>query len=333
MYFTSNFDYRWSWGISVNSPYGLSFAWNNPAIRYIVTKSEFKSMYVTPSLSYAVDENLSFALGINASRSSGELNRSVNLTAVNTALNSGKLSTSPDAQSHLVGEDAGLGFNLGAMYNLNDHDTLGLVYRSRNTVRLDGDLTISGLNGTSALVFGGSTYKTSTVLEFNLPPSISLGYKHKMCDQLTMELDLEWVQWSELDDFSVRYKTESNATRLLVLNTDNPSRKDYSDTVTIAYGMEYAINPRHALSAGTRYRPSPVPDETADPIAPVNDIFNLDLGYSYIMQRSRLDFVLAHAWSKTRSIDNNVGASSLASADGKYSLYAQVFGASYNFNF
>ena len=72
---------------------------------------------------------------------------------------------------------------------------------------------------------------------------------------------------------------------------------------------------------------------TADPLVPVNDLWNVDLGYSLNFTNSRLDFVVAHAFSRSRSIDNNVGSSSLSSVDGKYSLVAQVLGISYNIKF
>lgn len=330
-YITGHINSNVSYGLGVNSPYGLSLNWGNGLTKYVVNKSEIKSLYITPSLAYQFNDHFSMGAGLNIVDGEGELSKSLNLTALNTSLNLGALSPSADGSSKLIGDDTSLSFNIGMMYEFNDTNRVALVYRSKTKLDLDGTVSLSSLNGTTAAVFGGSSYSTASSLEINIPSSLTFGYLYKPCEKVAIEFDVEWTEWSVVDNFNVMYKGESNATRLAILNIDNPALKDWDDTFSFGIGVEKTISDKFSFQFGSRYRPSPVPENTADPLTPLNDLWNFDFGVSLFLKRSRLDFVVAHAWSKSRTISNTVGASSLTSVDGTYSLTARVIGLSYNY--
>lgn len=319
-----------SLGLSINSPYGLSLKWNHPNTDYLVKTSEVKTIYYTPSASFKLSKSVSIGASLNIVHGAGELSKEINTSGVNTLLtNTPTVST--DSFSKIEGDDTALSFNLGLYFDISKNAKLAAVYRSSTKLNLEGDLNITGLSGAMATVFGGTSYSTPTSIELAIPSQFTLGFRRHF-GRLAIEVDLDWTRWSSINSFDFKYQ-ESNATRLSILNTGNPIQKDWKDTLNVALGGEFQFNHKYALMFGSRYRPTPVPGNTADVSTPINDLWNIDLGFSFLFKSSRLDLALGHAFSIDRNVNNTVGNNVGATANGEYSLFARVIGASYIYKF
>jgi len=321
-------------GFGINAAYGLSTEWDNSITNYVATKSEFTPVNFNPNIAYKINDSFSAAFGLDISYATGKLQKNLNQTILNSYLlqvmtGVSGIVYSLDGESTLEGDDVALGWNTGFLYKFNDTTTLGLTYRSEIKHDLDGDVKLEGLNGLTAAVFGGTEYEVDASLEISIPDTLVLGIASQVTDKTSIELDFELARWSQIKQFNVKYKGESDPVRLSILNSGNPVEKDWDDTLNIALGVEHQLNSKNSMYLGTRYRPSPIPEENFDPSLPSCDLFDILGGFSIENDSSRWDFSMAYVWGLERDIDNTIGNDNGTSINGKYSTDAFVIGVTY----
>ena len=167
-------------------------------------------------------------------------------------------------------------------------------------------------------------------MDLAIPATLTIGVAYKPQPETTVELDLEWTQWSAVEEFFTKYTKETDATRLLILNTNNPDAKDWDDTWNIALGVEHIVNEKYTVYGGTRYLPSAMPEATYNPAIPTTDQFSIHGGFTTkLNERSRLDFGGAYCWFLAEDITNTVGQSFGASIDGNHKGNVLVLLATY----
>jgi long-chain fatty acid transport protein len=335
-FYASPIEGGFAYGLGVNAPYGLVTEWESPITNYVTTYASFKPILFNPNLSYAFDETFSVALGIDIAYATGLLKRNINQTLLNSFLfqtltGTSALLISPDGTLKLEGEDVAFGSNAALLWTPEEKWSFGLSYRSSIDLKLqDGEATLRGLNGPTALVFGGSSYTVDASVALPIPATVTAGLAFKPWAGTTFEFDLEWAQWSDFDEVKVKYKGESNPVRLAVLNIGNPDPTNWNDTWNSALGVEQKISEKLTVYGGTNYRPSPIPEETFDPIVPSLDLVDWFGGFSVHSEKSRIDFLLGQVWGLSEDIDNTVGNAVGTSIDGKYRLQAFVFGVTFS---
>jgi len=323
-----------AYGLGVSSPYGLITEWEDPLTNYVTTYASLKPIILNPNLSYAINETLSVALGVDFAYATGLLKRKINQTFLNSFLNqvvtgNSALLISSDGEIKLDGEDLAIGGNAALLWTPEEEWSLGLSYRSSIDLNLDGTATLNGLNGFAASVFGGSQYEVDASVSLPIPATVTAGIAFKPWVGTTFEFDLEWAQWSTVDEFKVKYSGESNPLRLAILNAGNPIPKDWRDTWNSSFGVEQNISDVLTVYGGTRYRPTAIPEKSFDPIVPTVTLLDVMGGFSVHFEQARLDFVLAQVFGLARDIDNTVGNDVGTSIDGKYSIEALVFGVTF----
>ncbi len=333
IFYASRLPEGWAFGLGASSPYGLSTRWDDPVTRYVTVRAEYKTYQVNPNLAYAFNDYVAVAAGLDVVQANGVLSRRINQTGLNGLLSGGVPGLYPDSTFELTGTDAGVGGNLALLLTPCPEWQCGLTYRSRVDVDVTGTAKLSDLRGPAAALFGGERYTTGADISIPVPASVTAGVAWLPESDTSLELDLEWVQWSAVDRFDVGYTGETNPVRLAVLNAGNPIPKNWNDTWNLAFGIEHRLSPRYSIFGGTRYRPSPIPEGTFDPSVPSLDLIDLDGGFSIHWDRSRLDVALALVHGLRRSVHNTVGQASGASINGNYEMETIVAGVSYTWQF
>lgn len=325
---------KFSWGLGMTSPFGLATEWSKTGFsKYVATKSELKTLHVNPNVSYRFNEKISAAIGADYMRSDADLQRQVNVFAVNTTLPPFTIDpTTPDGSFQQEGDGDGWGYNLGLMFNPFPNHRLGLAYRSRISMTVDGTAKLSNMSGSMATVFGGSTYSTAGESVLKYPDSTTLGYSINFSEKLTVETDIEWTGWSTFKEQRVTYTQETDPTRLAILNSGNPQSRKWKDVLSLAIGTQYKLNEQWALRGGYLYMDSPVPNETYEPSVPDSDLHGLSIGTGYTVGRVSLDLAYLANFFKSRNVSNNVGAP-LSDVDGKYESFSHslALNATYRF--
>lgn len=331
-YFTAPFKEKFSFGFGMNSPYGLETHWSNDGpLRYIATDSKLQFVQFNPVLAYKLNDQFSLAAGVAYARVDASLSSRVNMTGLNTVLNGGALTPSPDGNRKVTGDGDGWGYNAGVLYQPVEKHSFGMSYRSEIKTELSGQTKISDLSNVGAFVFGGTNYQVDTKTTLIFPQSLFLGYAYKP-GKWTFSLDGEWVGYSSVKETKLEY-SESDATRSAVLQTDNPIRRDWQSTWNLGLGTNYKFNDTWQARGGYMYYPIVVPDDTWDPSIPDSIIDGLTMGGSFFRTLFSVDLSYTYYNYRERTIHNQVGASSGTPINGKFKTNAQIVSANLNFKF
>jgi long-chain fatty acid transport protein len=258
-------------GIGLNVPFGLEtnyplgWAGQSQAI-----KSKLEAINLNPSLSYQVNEALSVGFGVDYQHISGELSN----------YGGAVLGTSV-----VKGTDNAWGYNLGALYNVDEKTRLGVAYRSAISYKLSGTVTTS-------LPFANGP----VTLDVKLPDSWSLSAVHKMNDTYEVMADISRTNWSTFKQVNV-----VNSAGTSISNTI----ENWKDTMRYSVGATHHYNEQWSARAGLAYDEAPVKDEFRTARIPDNNRTWLALGGQYKLNKdSAVDFGYAHLFVKNSTINS-----------------------------
>lgn len=150
---------------------------------------------------------------------------------------------------------------------------LSLVYRHEAAIELDVDAELSGtVDATLVKVPARYTLDSYTVNAY-IPRQLVLGESFRVLPELSLNLDLKWVQWSAFQSPVSRSRTTLDVTvppGIIELPPNPKPTKvedpDFTDRIVPMLGAEYRLElDRHLtvpVRAGYIYERSPVPDQT-----------------------------------------------------------------------
>ena len=175
-------DDRWSVGLSVSVPWGLSTRYPAGwAGRYHGTSTKLATINITPVIAYDVAPGFTIAGGVQAQYAKGTLSSAVDIGTLG-ALSAipGSVPGGMDGSSTVNASGWGYGYVLGARAELDDGWTLGLSYRSivHHTLSGTWDFTLdsAGLgaairSATTLLSNTSAKGKIATPAELSIRPS------------------------------------------------------------------------------------------------------------------------------------------------------------------
>ncbi|MBF0387844.1 MAG: outer membrane protein transport protein [Candidatus Omnitrophica bacterium] len=319
-------------GIGTTTAWGLTTEWMpDSVLRYTATKTEMINHDYYISAAYKINEQWSAALGLNIDQSKVVMERKMSPDAVGGSV---------DGNIRLAGGDTAAGFLAATMFKLNAKHQFGLMYRSAIHQKLKGKVHIDNMdpNFVGAGIFPSTSYETDVMVKSILPQALIFGYSFKPDEKWTINMDVEWTDWSSMRQIAPTYTSETDTDILGVLQNGYPVNKDWHSSLAFAMGVEFAVTDRWRLRTGTYIHQSPVPKSTWDPSVPDSDSLALTMGTGYDLTK---DLTLDVAWSgiiyKTRTVNNNVGNSNgdgqLTSVDGKYRQWINLMYATATYKF
>ncbi|MBU1912347.1 MAG: outer membrane protein transport protein, partial [Candidatus Omnitrophica bacterium] len=201
-------------GFGANSPYGLSTDWSNDSYtQYLSTESNVTMMNYNPTVAYKVNDFVSVGAGIDFFTADVNKHR-----VVSPALSA----TGGDFQ--LKASDESWGYNFGLLLKPSEKHRIGISYRSEIDLTLKGTVSLDGLTDIAPYfantVFGGSSYTTAVESKSTIPRSIALGYAYQPNNKWTIEADVEWTDWSCVEEEFLTYPNETpGSAKSTILNT------------------------------------------------------------------------------------------------------------------
>ncbi|OPY84024.1 MAG: 47 kDa outer membrane protein precursor [Syntrophus sp. PtaU1.Bin208] len=261
-----------SFGLGVFNPFGLATTWPDDwEGKYIATKSELTTFNINPVVSWRIIPEFTVAAGLDFVLLDSTLER--------------KFSTGipgVDGHTKFEGDGHGLGFNLGFLIKPTDTLSIGISYRSKVKIDVDGNVSMT----IPAMSFHNrETGDTS----LTLPQQVFAGIAYRANEKLTLEMGMRWEDWSSFDELKIKYDGQSEIVP-----------RDWRSTFAFNLGGKYRINDRYAINAGYLYGQNPVPDSTFDPSIPDSDVhlfciggearfgnFSTALSYAYQLQDDR----------------------------------------------
>ncbi len=298
-------DGKLSAGLSSQSPFGLETHWDgNSPMRYVATNSRLGMVDITPAVAYQVHPMVSVGAGVDyVNLFDAQLDRQV-------------ATGGADGTSSLRGQATNWGYHTGLVFQPTEQHAIGITYHSKVNLRVNGNVTLSGLSGVAAFVFGGTHYETSAFTDIVLPSNVQFGYAFKPNDKWIFEADTAWYHWSEGQDINVRY-AETDPTRLSVLNAGNPTPLTLRDAWSANAGVNYKANDKWQFRGGFWYEPWALPESTFSPAFADLTRYGVSTGFGYAFTESvSLDAAYTAVFFHNRTINNNVQFNTTGIPDG-----------------
>jgi len=280
LFYADKLNSRWSYGVALNAPFGLSVEWPDTWIgRYHVIKTGIETININPALAYKINNNVSIGFGISAQKATAELSNAIDYGAVCFQVAGpvfcsgvGLTPQSADGKVTVKGDDWGYGYNLGLFIDAGASH-IGLSYRSKIDYQLKG--TADFTNPPQAAAFLPAFTDTNATVPLTLPEVFSLGLTQDLSAALRLSLDATWTRWSRIKSFDFTF--ENPAQPGLTIN------RNWKDTWRYALGLEYKKDSRWTFQGGIAYADSAIPDSTLDPAIPIANAWWFSAGviYSY----------------------------------------------------
>jgi len=297
-------------GAGGGSYWGLGTNWGpNSPLSFATTQASINDVDNSLVASYQVTDQWSVAAGVDNDYSKVD---------ESYALNNGGGTGGANGTAELKGRDDAWGFRLATMFKINDQNQVGLMYRSRIDHNYSGKISINGANPG---FYGISNYVAPVNEKSVLPQSILLGYSFKPTSKWTINLDLEWMDWS-----STKYETlnVSNPT-LQALGVGTPIPEDWHSAWSESIGTQYAVTDSFRVRLGYYHHERVISDADFNPVIPDSNSNGYTTGFGYdITKRLTLDIAYSFLDYDTRSINNTVSNASGGSVNGKYRQYANM---------
>ncbi|QIX61750.1 long-chain fatty acid transporter permease [Hymenobacter lutimineralis] len=258
---------KWKAGIAVYTPFGskLQYAdgWEG---RFALTDIDLKSIFVQPTVSYALTENLSVGVGV-AVLAYGAVNLQRDIPAQNAQGQFGHVELDGKAENKV-------GFNAGIYFKPSEKLSVGVSYRSKIDATVKGgDVTFSNLSAAATPSFRATEFDVT----IPLPATTTIGIGLMPTEKLTLALDVNHVQWSQYRSLDFKFNNNVGGAGI----TSSSSKRFYEDALTFRLGGQYALTDAFTVRAGGAYDMSPVKDGYVTPETPDANRVSGTLGVSY----------------------------------------------------
>jgi long-chain fatty acid transport protein len=307
---------RFAFGISVVPAWGFTEDYGeNSLLRYNLTRVYTKTIDIAPSIAVKFNNHWSFGLGPDIHYFSVESRAHVRTEGA------APFGTPADSVSRFSANKWGYGLHAGLLFRLDDATRIGLNYRSRIMMNLDG-YSDFGLN------HGGSFESNSFKLNIPLPPTTTLSVYHDMTPCWALMGTVAYDQWSVLRDYHARNyiqpPTPSNPTGIL---PNVIAQQSMSNTFDLSAGTHYKLTDKLMLRGSLKYEPTPVQNQYRDVNFPDAPKLGINVGARYTMNKNvAVDVIYAHVFEKTVQV-NDVNPATGAVATGHSRGSVELFGA------
>ncbi|WP_017731687.1 OmpP1/FadL family transporter [Nafulsella turpanensis] len=265
-------------GLGVYTPYGSTVIWEDDwAGRFNLTQLSLQAIFIQPTVSYRITEQLS--LGVGFIYSFGGVNLQRDIQAV-------YLGGNDYGSAELDGSASGFGYNLGLYFEPSEEFSLGINYRSRVNMKVE--------NGTATFVKSPLVpdsqipSETGFTSELPLPSNLTIGFSYRPTERFMVGADITRTGWNAYEALVFNYEDPVGG------ETTTVAARNYETSYAYRLGGEYAVSELFKLRAGAYYDQSPVQEGFLTPESPdANTLgltagFGLNIGEDFVVDASFL---------------------------------------------
>ena len=264
------------YGLGLTSPFGLTTRYDaNWVGRYHAIKTELITVELNPTAAFKINDTLSLGAGITLMKAEAEISQAQ------------YIGPGTDGRSTVQGDDTAFGFNFGALLG-DENARIGLGYRSRTDLDIEGDLNIVPLG-----------IKTGANADLILPATAYLSGFKRLGKNLALLATLRWTDWSEFEELRIEFDNGLPAA---------VTPQNWKDSNTYSIGLRYRPDHRWAFRFGYAKDESPIKnDEFRTPRIPDTDRDWLAFGVSYrASAKTRVDFAYAHLFTDDAPVHETI---------------------------
>jgi long-chain fatty acid transport protein len=286
-------------GFALHAPYGLAADYDDDFEgRYFADETELSVISFAPSISLNNGQGLSMGIGMNVMYAEGKLTKFID----NSAASVGYTSTNPgytgptnpghfgDGYADVEGDDVGVTFRVGFLYDLSERTQLGLNFQTGTELELEGEGEFTNFATLNSVGTGTTTTATEDVtVPLNIPESVSFGLSHQATDSITLLAGATYAKWSrfeELDVVSDEGGSGPVSSQPGVSDPISHVTEKWQNTWQYNVGGIWQATPQWQFKAGYAYDESPVNEDYVTARIPSQDRHWLTLGAQWKDQQS-----------------------------------------------
>lgn len=278
-------------GLSLNAPFGLGTK-TNPiwAGATFSRESKLETYNFAPTIAYRVAPRLIVSAGLQVEYIRAKLQAAAPISV---------LSPPTFAGAKTEGDNVGVGFTLGVLWESTAGTSVGLGFRSSINHTLEGSFAVDGIG------------QNDVTANLQTPELVTLSLRQALVPQWTALATVEWTNWSRLDKLDTVCKAAGAPFCVAPGLTVNSLELGWHDGWLFSGGLEYAYSRDLILRGGAAYELSPIqnPDERVAQLPDADRIW-LGIGGSYNLKwcgtwcdSSSLELAYAHAFIEDASIN------------------------------
>lgn len=309
IYATYQVNDKLSFGAGLNNSFGISTKWNDDWVgKYLVVETDINMYFLSLVSAFQIIPEISVGFGYNIAFGDFLFGKSNNL-----------MPDHDDGYIEVNGNGIGSGFTAGILFNATKALSVGLSYRSKVSIKLEGDSKVKNYPSD----FDGILLNGDITTQLTTPENITFGVAIKPLKKLILTADYQFVGWSSFDKIEIEYNdiVDAETGDLFVSTLD----KEYTNSFVARVGAEYKLNRKLNIRAGFLFDKNPVEDYHLEPSIISADKFGYSLGFGYKLKEK---FTLDVTYLFQKNDKRNIKRSSSNYTEVK-SIFSQMNG-SYN---
>ncbi len=288
IYWIKPLNEQFSFGLAVNSPFGLTTEW--PADfsgRFVTTRASLVAVDLAPSIGLRLTDRLSVGASAVMRVSKVELDRS------QAAINPFTLAAAEIAKVRLESDfENGFGWQFGLLHKPTERWSWGFTYRSRLETHYKGtasfDQLLTGFGPFDAVVADSLPFGTGSAIstDIKFPDTASLGVACELSNSVLVEVDANWAGWNSFDEIVVGFADE----RL----DDLTLSQRWEEVNNYRLGVRWTTGSEREWRFGYVFDENPIPDETVGPLLPDSDRNGITVGWGHAPGVGGFDLALMY---------------------------------------
>ncbi|MDE6266816.1 MAG: outer membrane protein transport protein [Muribaculaceae bacterium] len=273
-------------GLSFYTPYGSNINWGENWAGALLNQRVKLAVYTfQPTLAWKITPKLSVGAGMTIAWGSVDLDKGLvdGQTLDGMLMLMGGQPVFGDivpASVNLNGTSrVALGFNIGAMYDINKQWTVGASYRSKMAMKVKkGVASVSYANDVAESVLESQLNlidQANFSAEMPCVSILSLGVAYKPISRLTLAFDAQLSFWKQYKQLDIEFTPE----QLSVF--DQHIVKNYRNAWMFHVGGEYNLTERFDLRAGLILDTTPIRNDNYNPETPGMTKIEPSVGLSF----------------------------------------------------
>lgn len=275
-------------GITINTPYGSGIDWTDNWPGAVLSQSvKLQVFNIQPTVAYKIFPNLSVGAGLMIAWGNIDLNKGLvnpetfdKVLGINGVPSEYFFKGTTPASVNLKGTaEVALGFNVGAMWDINDKITVGASYKSKMDMKVkSGDAKLTYANEFAESQLSSITGLDGANFSAKLPAvsQLTFGVSYKPIKKLTLAFDAQLSGWGAYEELNIDFLGEK-----LGDSFDQKLPKNYSDSWAFRLGAQYEMTERLDLRAGFVVDNTPVDEDFFNPETPGMTRLLPSLGLSF----------------------------------------------------
>ncbi|WP_439133156.1 OmpP1/FadL family transporter [Pseudomaricurvus sp.] len=302
---------RWSWGLALNSHFGLSTDFGDDYNGAdLADEAEILTYNLNPSVAYQVTDSISLGLGISLVKAEATFGTALPFDFGTFGKGSQVLK--------LEGDDTSWGWNAGATWQATDALRLGLAYRSEVDLTLEGDSTTD-----LPAALTGNNFDQGGSLDLTLPAGAELSGVYELTPAWDISASVSWTDWSVFEVLEVDFDDGTN---------QHLKDENFDDNMRYSIGSTYEFNKNWTARVGLAYDESAVSAEYRSLSIPDTDRIWYSAGFTYRYdQNLSVDF--AATYIDGEEVDLTETSSLGTTFSGSTHGDAELFSFSVNYTF